>query len=62
MYNFNKNFELLPFLDGFASSSDDNNDSKNDQVNYLLESDDDDNEEDVVDEIPQIRVPLENYQ
>ena len=42
-------------MDGFASSSDDNNDSENDQIDYLLESDDDDNE------IPQIRVPLENY-
>ena len=55
VYNFNENFELPPFPDGFASSSDDNNDSENDQIDYLLESDDDD------DEIPQIRVPLENY-
>ena len=61
VYNFNENFEPLPFLDGFASSSDDNNNSENDQIDYLLESDDDNDEEEMVGEIPQIRVPLENY-
>ena len=61
VYNFNENFEPPPFLDGFASSSDDNNDSENDQIDYLLESDDDNDQEEVVGEIPQIRVPLENY-
>ena len=62
VYNFNENFEPPPFLDGFAStplSSD--NDSENDQIDYLLESDDNDDQEEVVGEIPQIRVPLENY-
>ena len=63
VYNFNENFELLPFPDGFASMpSSSDNDSENDQIDYLLESDDDDNQEEVVGEIPQIRVLLENYQ
>ena len=61
VYNFNENFEPLPFPDGFALSSDDNNDSENDQTDYLLESDDDDDQEEVVGEIPQIRMALENY-
>ena len=62
VYNFNENFELPPFLNGFAStpSSSDNN-SENDQIDYLLESDDDNNQEEVVGEIPQIKVLLENY-
>ena len=61
VYNFNENFEPPPFLDSFAlTPSSSYNDSENDQIDYLLESDDDDNQE-VVGEIPQIRVPLENY-
>ena len=62
VYNFNENFELPPFPDGFASTpSSSDNDSENDQIDYLLESDDNDDQEEVVGEIPQIRVPLENY-